>query len=926
MVCRARGNAYLRSLVLAALLLLAVMAPSAAQPATVYFFNIPAESLAQALNAFSEAASQQIVFSEDIVGDRTAPPLHGSYTRDQALSVLLQGTDLEAEISRSGVMMIRRKEVHASRREDTAAPPAPVYPRAMETVVVTVNKRPEDVQTVPQSVYVATDQILERTSTRDFDDLTEIVPALSITKTSQPANNSINIRGVGTYAFSIAVEASTAVVIDDIPLAFQAQAFRALNDVAQLEVLRGPQSTLFGKSASAGVINITTKAPTPVFTAGLNAMTTGDHETRVELTLSGPMSDTLGFRLSVGADDYRGNLFNVYNDTWVNGHNDVDARAKLVWQPSDDWTVSLSGSWDNTRGTCCTYAYQYVSQVTPQLTFGNFGGGAKATYSSPSLTGITSVFSIPSSTAPGGLITIVPGPNNRRIAEDVNPKGNAVDLGMGFKIERRLAGFTLTSITGYDRYDLHDNQDTDFSAVNWGPGGLDEPGVTVVGGSANGGSFAIDSVTEELRVTSPSSDTFHFVAGFFFSRTGGNRFFIRGSNALTQEGALTTVPPTTSPYSSYGSFAHQTNYALFGQGTYDLTGALRLIAGLRVNLEEINFSFKDNFNDVTYGRPSCSTATPSGLAISTCDTTRSITGRAGVQYQITPRIMAFASYDRGFKGAAYDLSSSLTNRSLLTMGIYAGKPTADAILASQPVKPETVNAFQIGVKSVLFDRMTLNVTAYDEIFKGFQAQSKDDLTQISKLNSIGRVTTKGVEVELAAYLGSNVSVNAAATYDDATINNFPNAACYIKQTAALGCFNAVQDLSHTTLPDTPRWQLSWNGEYNQPLGGGYDGVLTASYHYQSSAHHSLVMDPGSFQPGYSLVNAGLGVKHASWKLTVFCNNVFGQNYSSARARDASFNINPYGPATAANPRSDAIRWQPGRDSQRFFGVRLSISR
>ena len=386
------------------------------------------------------------------------------------------------------------------------------------------------------------------------------------------------------------------------------------------------------------------------------------------------------------------------------------------------------------------------------------------------------------------------------------------------------------------------------------------------------------------------------------------------------------MPPTTSPYSSYDSFAHQTNYALFGQGTYDVTSRLRLIAGLRLNLEEINFSFKDNFNDVTYGRPDCSSVTPSGLTISTCDVTRSITGRAGLQYQITPQIMVFGSYDRGFKGAAYDLSSSLTSRTLLTTGIYAGKPTADAILASQPVKPETVNAFQIGMKSELFGRMILNVTAYDEIFKGFQAQSKDDLTQISKLNSIGRVTTKGVEVELAAYLAPNLSVSAAATYDDAIINSFPNAACYTKQTAALGCLNAVQDLSHTTLPDTPRWQLSGNGEYNRPLGGDYVGVVTASYHYQSSAHHSLVLDPGSFQPGYSLVNAGLGLKHAFWKLTFFCNNVFDQNYSLARARDASFSINPYGPATPANPISDAIRWQPGRDSQRYFGIRLAMTR
>src|SRR6185436_20272872 len=121
--------------------------------------------------------------------------------------------------------------------------------------------RSENVQSVPASVFVATKENMERAGVRDFDDLVKIAPSLTITKTSQPANNSINIRGIGTYAYSIATEPSVAVVVDDVPQAFQAQAFTSLVDVQQVEVLRGPQSTLFGKSSTAGAINITTQAP-----------------------------------------------------------------------------------------------------------------------------------------------------------------------------------------------------------------------------------------------------------------------------------------------------------------------------------------------------------------------------------------------------------------------------------------------------------------------------------------------------------------------------------------------------------------------------------------------------------------------------------------------------------------------------------------
>src|SRR5262249_17771951 len=144
----------------------------------------------------------------------------------------------------------------------------------------------------------ATAKALDRADVRDFDDLIRIVPDLTITKTTQPANNSINIRGVGTYAYSIATEASTAVVVDDVPQAFQAEGFNAITDAAQVEVLRGPQSTLFGKSASAGVINITTQAPTNVMSVGARGMVTDDLEARVNAFISGPINDQLKFRVA----------------------------------------------------------------------------------------------------------------------------------------------------------------------------------------------------------------------------------------------------------------------------------------------------------------------------------------------------------------------------------------------------------------------------------------------------------------------------------------------------------------------------------------------------------------------------------------------------------------------------------------------------
>src|SRR5580704_1983237 len=187
----------------------------------------------------------------------------------------------------------------------------------LEEIVVTANKRSEAIQDVPASVVALTSETLERLNVRSFDDLVDVVPGVTITKTTQPANNSINIRGIGTYAYSIATQPSTVVVVDEIPQSFQAEAFTSLVDVQQVEVLRGPQSTLFGKSASAGVINITTEAPSETFSAQLDAQGTSDDQEVVQASVSGPISDTFKYRISVGYDDYRGNLHNLTTGAWL---------------------------------------------------------------------------------------------------------------------------------------------------------------------------------------------------------------------------------------------------------------------------------------------------------------------------------------------------------------------------------------------------------------------------------------------------------------------------------------------------------------------------------------------------------------------------------------------------------------------------------
>jgi iron complex outermembrane receptor protein len=881
------------------------MTPVAAQAAdpVAHSFNIPARDLADALRAFGDASDTQILFSKRLVAGRRSPAIQGRYSEDEALRRLLADTGLTFRRTSANVILVTQAKSTAAPRVQRvalaqvggnaeAAMAATTAPAALEEIIVTASKRAENVQDLPQSVLVMTAAAMERANVRDFDDIVKIAPSVTITKTSQPANNSINIRGIGTYAYSIATESSVAVVIDDVPQAFQAAAFAALVDVQRVEILRGPQNTLFGKAASAGVVSITTQPATDHLTVRVDAMATDDHEFRIQATASGPLTDTLKFRLAANYSDYRGNIYNLATGEWLNGQSDTTLRGKLVWEPAADWTVTLSPYITRTLASCCVGAQYFLS---PGVTTGRNN--------------------VPQSVVLNG---ITPGPDNHRTRMDVNARGNALNYGTGLKISRQFGDVTFDAISSYDRYDLYDRQDTDSTDINFAQFAPSAP----PGGSANGGYFKINSITQELRLTSPDGGRLTWVGGLYYSETNSERYFVRGSNTLGTYNGLASLPTTNgSAYSAYLSRAEAVNYAAFGQGTFELTEGLDVLAGLRVNKEEIRYTFADLGNRVTYGDPECSTVSPT-LPIETCNSDTSVTGRVGLRYRFTPTIMAFVTYSRGYKGLAYDLTSTLTTRTPLTTGPLRGIPTADAVAAKQPIPPETVDSYEAGLKTSFFDRrVTWNITAFNMIFEGFQAQSRDLITNQNVLNSIGKVTSRGVETELAAVIGEHLTLNGSGAYNKATMQDFPNASCFGQQTVAEGCVGGLQDLSGKPLFNAPEWNFNVTGQYEVPVAGGdLMAFFQAGWRWQSKVIFNLLQDPDSVQPAYGIVNIAAGVRGPGWKASLFINNLFDESYALTKGRDAQWNISP-----AGNPPTNGITWKPARDSSRYGGVRVSVT-
>ena len=249
--------------------------------------------------------------------------------------------------------------------------------------------------------------------------------------------------------------------------------------------------------------------------------------------------------------------------------------------------------------------------------------------------------------------------------------------------------------------------------------------------------------------------------------------------------------------------------------------------------------------------------------------------------------MTFATYSRGYKGLAYDLTSTLTTRSLV-----AGVPLADAIAANQPVPPETVDSYEIGFKGTFFDsRVIWNITAFHMIFEGFQAQSRDQVLNQNLLNSIGKVTSRGVETEVAARFG-DLTFNGGGAYNSAIMDDFPNAGCFTRQTAAEGCVGNVQDLSGKPLFNAPKWNFNVNAQYDMPADrqradAVRDRPAIAGNRKSSSTCCRIRI---RCRATYGIANLGGGVRGDRWKLTGFVNNVFDKSYALTIGRDAHINV------------------------------------
>lgn len=751
--------------------------------------------------------------------------------------------------------------------------------KRLDTITVTATKREQNLQDVPVAVTAISGDLLESTGTGSVENLSAVAPSVTFTQSSNDQNNSVNIRGIGTSVFSQGVESSVSIVLDDVVMPRQAVGFQDLVDVERVEILRGPQSTLFGKNASAGVISVTTAAPSDQLEGKVRISAAESDEFNFGATVSGALSDSVGARLTGFYKEFDGHISN-FDGRNLNGYENWGLRGKIRIEPSDAFDLTFTADYRESDQDCCVYTVRDTSGAV---------GAAQ---------GLDAL-----------LTPIEASSENARAKVGAPVFNNSEQGGLSARANYEFEnGFVLTSISAIRDYDFENNLDVD--ALD-----LEEPVLGFITFDVNSGTTDIEQISQEFRLTSPEGESYDYVLGGYASKLNLERDFSRRFEILTplfggfrinQSGQFTSAVETVS-------------LAVFGRGNWHISDRSTLFGGLRVLSEEHDYQINRDPADVLFPGDlpfDGVVGTVADVDDSTSDST--VTGEIGVRLRLSSNVTGYARYARGYKGRAIDVTFTAPND-------------------VEPIEAETSDAFEIGIKSVLANgKLILNTAAFHTEFQDFQEQATvlladtdSVLSAETRLTNVGSVSTSGIEIEAIARPTDLLTLQAGLSYTDAKIDDFPNAGCYFGQTVSEGCapillsdggtpndpsddiLENLQDLSGGDLPNAPDWRFTGTVRQDIPLEASFDGFVQLSGHWQSDVNFSLGGDPRATQPSYGILNLALGIvdDQGRYSATVFVNNVLDEFYVA----------NVFGDPVHAGVVSHYAQ----RDFARYAGIKLS---
>lgn len=752
---------------------------------------------------------------------------------------------------------------------------APAEDEAIGEIIVTAQKRSERLQDVPVAVSVVSGATLEAQGGVNIENAQYLVPTLNFRKSGTTINQSLFLRGVGTSTFSIAGEPSVSTVLDGVVYSRAGEAFGDLVDIERLEVLRGPQGTLFGKNASAGVVNIVSKRPTNDFEGTLEASFFTKSEYRGRGIINIPISDKARSRFTGFYGEYDGNIRNInagVNDR-VNGYKHYGFRGIVELDLSEKVKATLIGDYRRSNDDCC----------------------AEVIGTAPTGLGLLALAGIN-----------FQGDETRTINQNLVTATVEESYGGSLQIEAELGSQTVTSITSYRQYDNREIRDGDFVGAAFA--GLNE--------LHDDGPQTSDTFTQELRLTSPGNQRFDYVLGAFYSKADTTRTFTRrdivcnpapaGGVLLPCTGAGAPVSTFPNGSATFGSVFK--NFALFGQGTFDIVDRFRVIGGVRYTIDQLDVfhsrvspltgpGIQPNFDAGVFNGgltgPGGFIAGPSnGIPFRNKATNTNFSGRAGVQFDASKNSTLYATYARGYKGPAFNIFFNLT------------------AVGTGEIAAETADSYEAGIKNTLFGgKLVLNLAAYYAKYKNFQANNPDIVAGVvvTRFTNAGRISTRGGELDLIWRPINNLNINGGFAYTDAKVDQF-----FLPP----GGNPAGVVPSGTPLAYAPKYKASLGGDYTIETGGAINIVLGAQASAQSKQlslfDPSPALRAAGTIGGYTLVDLSVGVVDVNdrFKLTFQVKNVFDTSFASS--------ITNGGPG-------GSFRFLIPREADRYFGITAKVN-
>ncbi|MGO9931916.1 MAG: TonB-dependent receptor [Steroidobacteraceae bacterium] len=716
----------------------------------------------------------------------------------------------------------------------------------LEEITVTARRRAEPLQQVPVAVSVMTGPELAVQNLNDIQNISNEIPSVEFRTGASNKDRDIFIRGIGTITTSPGVEPSVSTVIDGVVLARPGQATLELLDVDRIEVLRGPQGTLFGKNAAAGVVNIVTTDPTQDFHGYADGgYYGGGDEYRFKGGVSGTLiQDKLTGLISAVYSHYNGNVDNLFDSTTVNGYERYGGREKLLFTPTDNLRV--------------TFAADYL-QSTDTVPTGVPAASGQLAYPSGVLKPNPAFAAVLASEG------VVPSYQNTNVSQNVNSHVKDENGGTSITTDYSLAGgYTLTSITAYRKW--QNDQDQDYDQIS-----TLTPAFPAV---EDHGYLSFYQVSEEARIASPKGQFIDYQAGVYYLQAVDTELYQRNVVQLI-------VPNVVANYGSSSFGTHADNYSVFGEANFNFTDSLRAILGARAIRDTLAYTF-DRFSSSPVAVPAIATS----FASTGSTNDNSYTDRVGLEYDFSPDIHSYATYSRGYTGPAYNVFFNM------------------AASATSPLKPETSNDYEIGLKSrILGDRLQINVAGFITNFDNYQANFTDVLNGalVTRLINAGQVSTRGVEADVAYKPIDNLTFTGAGTRDNARVENFN-----CPPQAATSC-----NINGQPLPFAPDWKFNIDGNYVIPLNGVLNAVVGSNYRWQSKVQYQLTETPDTIQGSYGIWDARLSLTNDSqgWRVTAVVNNIANKSYSSYLAHGDFAGV---------------MRWVP-RDNGTYGGIEVHKS-